>query len=48
MDHMMPVSRGGEHSERNVVPACKTCNSKKWNKTPLEFIGGLQRLGDTT
>jgi 5-methylcytosine-specific restriction endonuclease McrA len=29
MDHVIPVSRGGPHIAGNVVPACKSCNSKK-------------------
>lgn len=28
-DHVIAISRGGAHTEENVVPACKTCNSKK-------------------
>lgn len=29
MDHLIPVSKGGPHAEYNVVPACRSCNSKK-------------------
>lgn len=36
MDHVMPRSRGGEHSWTNVVAACKTCNHSKGNRTPEE------------
>lgn len=28
-DHIIPLSRGGNHTKDNVVPACKSCNSKK-------------------
>lgn len=28
-DHVIPVSRGGRHSEGNLVPACRTCNRSK-------------------
>lgn len=31
MDHIIPLSKGGEHSIENVVPACAKCNSKKLN-----------------
>ena len=34
MDHVMPLVRGGEHSIKNVVPACKPCNSKKNDRLP--------------
>lgn len=29
VDHVIPLSKGGEHSRANVVPACQSCNSKK-------------------
>jgi len=28
-DHVGALSKGGEHSTANVVPACKPCNSRK-------------------
>jgi len=31
-DHLVPLSRGGEHMLGNLVPACLSCNSKKHNK----------------
>jgi len=36
VDHILPRSRGGETKWENVVIACKHCNSKKGNKTPVE------------
>lgn len=45
MDHMIPLSRGGEHSANNIVPACRRCNSSKNAKTPLEFLQMQVRLG---
>jgi len=35
-EHVIPISRGGEHSARNIVPACRTCNARKSSKTPEE------------
>ena len=36
-DHVVALSRGGEHSLANVVPACKRCNSSKGSKSLLAF-----------
>lgn len=36
IDHVLPKSRGGESKWNNVVVACKDCNLKKGNLTPLE------------
>lgn len=37
VDHVMPRSRGGSNKRRNLVPACKPCNSAKGNRTPQEW-----------
>lgn len=29
MDHVIPLSKGGLHTQENVVPACRECNSSK-------------------
>ena len=28
-DHVTPLSKGGNHTASNIVPACRSCNSKK-------------------
>ena len=28
-DHVLPISKGGDNIKGNVVPACRSCNSKK-------------------
>lgn len=33
-DHITPLSEGGSHTLANVVPACKSCNSKKHTGPP--------------
>jgi 5-methylcytosine-specific restriction endonuclease McrA len=37
MDHIIPVSRGGLHRIGNVLPVCKSCNSKKRNRLLIEW-----------
>jgi 5-methylcytosine-specific restriction endonuclease McrA len=37
IDHVVPLSRGGEHCRDNVVPACGHCNSSKGAKTLTEW-----------
>ena len=36
IDHVTPRSRGGEHVWENVVAACRACNLRKGNRTPVE------------
>lgn len=37
IEHLTPVSRGGDNDWWNIVYACKSCNSKKKNKTMEEY-----------
>jgi 5-methylcytosine-specific restriction endonuclease McrA len=37
LDHVVPVSRGGSHSEGNLQPLCRPCNRRKSNKTMMEW-----------
>jgi len=32
MDHLVPLTKGGRHVPKNIVPACKPCNSSKGNR----------------
>ena len=38
MDHLTPVSEGGNHTASNIVPACRSCNAKKGNKEILKPV----------
>ncbi len=30
-DHVIPLSRGGNHTSSNIAPACRLCNGMKYN-----------------
>jgi 5-methylcytosine-specific restriction endonuclease McrA len=36
VEHIVPVSRGGQHTWTNVVTACRSCNTRKGNRRPEE------------
>lgn len=38
IDHIIPVSKGGNSVPGNVVPACQSCNSSKKNKDLFKWI----------
>ena len=31
-DHIIPISKGGDNTKENIIPACRKCNSKKGAK----------------
>lgn len=37
-DHIVPVSQGGRTEPGNVVPACRSCNSRKKDRDVFDFI----------
>jgi 5-methylcytosine-specific restriction endonuclease McrA len=36
IDHVIPRSRGGLHVWENIVAACRSCNTRKENRSPRE------------
>lgn len=38
VDHVVPLNRGGQHAEGNLVPACRSCNSSKRDKLLIEWL----------
>lgn len=44
LDHITPLARGGAHDVTNAEMLCKSCNSSKCAKDPIEFAQSLGRL----
>jgi 5-methylcytosine-specific restriction endonuclease McrA len=44
IDHVIPRSRGGEHTWENVVASCRPCNARKENRFLHETDLRLRRL----
>jgi 5-methylcytosine-specific restriction endonuclease McrA len=44
MEHIVPLARGGKSTKSNIVPACKTCNSRKKYLLPVEWEEYLSKL----
>jgi 5-methylcytosine-specific restriction endonuclease McrA len=44
IEHKIPVSRGGDNSNGNIILSCVKCNRQKGKKTDKEFIEHLSFL----
>jgi 5-methylcytosine-specific restriction endonuclease McrA len=44
VDHIEPLALGGSNDRRNLQITCKSCNSRKHSKDPIEFARSLGRL----
>lgn len=45
-EHFIPITRGGAHVIRNIVPACWGCNTSRGNKLPEEYVLYKIALGE--
>lgn len=45
VDHNIPLSRGGTDNIENILPACRSCNSKKNAMTTEEFLAKMKNQG---
>ncbi len=43
MDHLVPLTRGGRSTKGNLVPCCKSCNTKKKSMLPVEWEEYISR-----
>jgi hypothetical protein len=37
-DHIVPLSKGGKNERSNIVPCCRSCNSKKNNRLLFKWL----------
>ena len=45
LDHVIPLSRGGDHAPGNLVAACRACNQLKGSLLPAEFFARYPSAG---
>lgn len=45
IEHKIPLSKNGTHTEDNIVLACSSCNSRKGTKTDKEFLQQINKKG---
>lgn len=38
LDHLVPVSKGGTNRKHNLVASCESCNQRKQDQDPVDFI----------
>jgi 5-methylcytosine-specific restriction endonuclease McrA len=48
IDHITPLSKGGKNDRNNILPCCRTCNSKKQAKSFYSFCDEFTQKRITT
>lgn len=43
VDHIIPVALGGKSTPNNLSLSCRSCNRKKWKRTPEQFAEYLSK-----
>jgi hypothetical protein len=43
VDHVVPLEQGGANDISNLVPACRSCNASKRDRTPEQWRKSLER-----
>jgi len=41
LDHILPYSKGGSNQANNLITCCRSCNTKRGTRTPIEFADHL-------
>ena len=44
VDHVVPLTRGGHHTAKNLAISCRNCNQAKSDQMPEEFMRSIRLL----